>query len=183
MRGTIAVRVLALGALALAAGCGGGGSRAAASTTVAAGAATVVSVIDGDTLVADIGGHEEHLRLIGIDTPETHEPDAPVECYGAEAAAELASLLPPGAAVRLERDIELRDVYGRVLAYVYRQSDDLFVNLDLAARGFAAALTIEPNTAYRSEIDAAVGTARAQGLGLWGACGGPDTPVGPPPSG
>jgi micrococcal nuclease len=79
------------------------------------GTATVVRVIDGDTVVVHIDGKDEHVRLIGIDTPETVDPDKPVMCYGAEASGETKSLLPAGTVVRLVRDIEARDAYGRLL--------------------------------------------------------------------
>ena len=76
-------------------------------------------VVDGDTIDVELGGHAERVRLLGIDTPETDEPGKPVQCYGKEAsAAHQAELLPAGTAVRLERDVEARDRYGRLLAYV-----------------------------------------------------------------
>jgi micrococcal nuclease len=137
------------------------------------GAATVVRVVDGDTLVVDLGGREATVRLIGIDTPETVDRDAPVECYGAEASARLGELLPPGTAVRLVRDVEPRDVYDRLLAYVHRASDGLVVNVSLVADGFAAERHLPPNTALRPDIERAEQAARGAGLGLWGACGGP----------
>ena len=92
------------------------------------GTATVVAVSDGDTIDVDFGGEVEPVRLLGIDTPETHHPTRPVECYGAEASARTAELLPEGTEVHLVRDVEARDRYGRLLAYVYRAEDDLFVN-------------------------------------------------------
>src|SRR4051812_28594636 len=110
------VGVVVVAAL-LVCGCG----HEAASTND--GRATVVRVIDGDTIVVKVGDTEEHVRLIGIDTPETHKPGTPVECYGPEASAHLTELLPPGTTVRLERDRDTRDVYRRLLAYVYRASD------------------------------------------------------------
>ena len=142
------------------------------------GRASVVRVIDGDTIVVQVGGTEEHVRLIGIDTPETHKPGTPVECFGPEASAHLAELIPPGTRVRLERDRDTRDVYGRLLAYVYRDSDGLFLELAMAKDGFAGPLAISPNTAHRSEIDAAVAAARSARSGLWGACGGFHVPGG-----
>jgi micrococcal nuclease len=148
------------------AACSSGGSNASD------GRAKVVRVIDGDTIVVQVGGREEHVRLIGIDTPETHKPGTPVECYGPEASAHMSELLPPGSEVRLERDRETRDVYGRLLAYVYRSNDDLFVELEMVQSGFAGPLAIAPNTAHRLEIDHAADAARAAGRGLWGACGG-----------
>ena len=135
------------------------------------GQATVVRVIDGDTIVAHVGGHDEHVRLIGIDTPETHKPNTPVECDGPEAAARMAQLLPKGAPIRLERDVEPRDRYGRLLAYVYRD-DGTMVELTVATEGLAGSLAIPPDVAHRREIEAAVASARAANRGLWGACGG-----------
>ncbi len=102
------------------------------------GSATVTRVIDGDTIVVSLGGHAERVRLIGIDTPETVSPVKPVQCFGKQASDHTKALLPPGTVVRLVRDVEARDIYGRLLAYVYRGSDDLFVNLELATDGFAS---------------------------------------------
>jgi micrococcal nuclease len=146
----------------------------------APGLATVVRVVDGDTLVVEIDGTEERLRLIGIDTPESVAEDRPVECYGAEASDHLAGLLPPGTDVRLERDLEARDRYDRLLAYVYRSSDDVFVNHDLVVDGFAVAREYPPNTTHSGTFADAERGARAAGAGLWGTCGGADVPVGPP---
>lgn len=134
------------------------------------GDAAVVRVVDGDTVVVRLGRTEETVRLIGIDTPETVKPDAPVECYGPEAAAHLKTLLPPGTAVHLARDTEARDHFGRLLVYLHRAGDDLFVNLDLAERGLARPLDISPNSARAAQISAAASMARAADLGLWGAC-------------
>ena len=82
---------------------------------------------------------EERVRLIGIDTPETHVEDGPPECFGPEASAFTAGLLPAGTAVRLERDVVGRDDYGRLLAYVHRLDDGLFVNLAIVHQGYATA--------------------------------------------
>ena len=136
------------------------------------GAATVVHVIDGDTLIVDVGGVEEHVRLIGIDTPETVAPERPVECWGPEASARTKELLPPGTELRVERDSEARDHYGRLLAYVTRADDGTFVNLQLVEEGAADARSYPPNTARQPELDAAERGARAAGTGMWGACAG-----------
>ena len=74
--------------------------------------------VDGDTIEARIGGRVEDVRYIGVDTPETVKPDTPVQCFGPRASA----LQPPpggGRRVRLVFGVERRDVYGRLLAYVY----------------------------------------------------------------
>lgn len=147
------------------------------------GAATVVRVVDGDTVVVDVGGTEESVRLIGIDTPESVARDRPNECFGAEASARLESLLPVGTAVRLTRDVEPRDMYDRLLAYVQRLSDGLFVNAAQVADGYAEAKDYPPNTAYRDDFEAAERAARSAGLGLWSACGGPDVALPTEPAG
>ena len=131
--------------------------------------AVIDHVVDGDTVDVRIAGRTERVRLIGINTPETKDPRRPVECYGPEASALTTLLLPAGTGVRLERDAEARDDYGRLLAYV-RRSDGLFVNLELARQGAAVVLSIRPNTAYAAVIAAAADEARRARRGLWGAC-------------
>jgi micrococcal nuclease len=132
--------------------------------------ATVTRVVDGDTIHVAIGGHDETVRLIGINTPETVDPRSPVECFGEEAHRHTEELLPKGTAVRLVRDVEARDRYHRLLAYVYRVKDDLFVNLALARDGFADLLTFPPNVAHVDDFTAAVREAREAGRGLWASC-------------
>lgn len=136
------------------------------------GAATVLEVVDGDTIEVEVGGSTEVVRLLGIDTPETVHPTKPVECFGPEASARADELLPPGTTVRLERDQEARDHFGRLLAYVHRRDDDAFVNEVLVLEGFAEVLIIEPNHAHASRLLAAQAAARGAGLGRWGACPG-----------
>jgi len=134
--------------------------------------ATVVRVIDGDTIDADFDGTETRVRLIGIDTPETKKPNTPVQCFGPEASEFTKHALPAGTDVVVVRDLEARDDYGRLLGYVYRASDGLFVNVELAGEGYARPLTIRPNDAHAAEIVAAARNAEAKDLGLWGACRG-----------
>jgi micrococcal nuclease len=134
--------------------------------------AVVTSVIDGDTIVVRTGSRRETVRLIGVDTPETKHPDRPVECGGPEASARTAGLLPRGTPVRLVRDDEARDVHGRLLAYVWRDADGLFVNLDLVASGHARPLPYPPNTSHAALFAAAARQAETAGLGLWAACRG-----------
>ena len=129
---------------------------------------------DGDTLEVRLGRTTERIRLIGIDTPESVKPNSPVECYGKEASARLETLLPAGAEVEVVRDVELRDPYGRLLAYLFRRPDGLFVNLAMVSDGYANQLTIAPNVTFAEEFRAAAGQARRSGLGLWRACPEPD---------
>lgn len=156
------------------------GCREASATPAAT--PFVTEVVDGDTVaIAFPSGAVETVRLLGIDTPETVDPTRPVQCFGREASRHLESLLPTGTPVRLERDLEPRDHFGRLLAYVFRVPDDVFVNLDLVARGMADVSFYEPNTTYRAEFAHALTTARTQQLGLWGTCGGPDVALDPDP--
>ena len=146
---------------------------------IAAGTAKVLAVIDGDTVVLELDGRRESVRLLGIDTPETNHPTRPVECFGAEATDRLGQLVPPGSTVRVERDVEARDHFGRLLLYLHRSTDDLFVNEAMVAEGFAATLHVDPNGAHRATLADAESEARARGLGLWGACGGPGVALDP----
>jgi micrococcal nuclease len=168
--------VLPFAALALAAalaviGCGDDTTGVAADLPDEPNA-EVVRVVDGDTIVVETGGIEESVRLIGIDTPETVKPGSPVECYGKAASAKTEELLPEGTAVLLERDVEARDRYDRLLAYVYRVSDATFVNLELVEGGYALPATYPPNVAHTEDFLAASREARAEGRGLWTECEG-----------
>ncbi len=127
----------------------------------------VERVIDGDTIV--VTGNR-HVRLIGVDTPETVDPNRPIGCFGKEASRFVTSLLPKGTAVRLVGDVEQDDRYGRLLAYVYRRSDGLFVNAELVRQGYAHVLTIAPNVAHADEFVALARDARNASAGLWSAC-------------
>jgi micrococcal nuclease len=134
------------------------------------GEAVIVKVVDGDTVIVNIDGKEENVRLLGINTPETVKKNWPIECYGPEASKLTKSLLPPGTVVRLERDIEARDAYNRLLAYIYRKDDGLFINLELMRQGDAREMSFKPNTAHATDFHAAATEAEAAGRGLWSAC-------------
>lgn len=133
----------------------------------------MVRVIDGDTIIARVNGTDERIRLIGVDTPETKDPRKPVQCFGKEASDFTSGMLPPGTAIRLERDVEERDRYDRLLAYVHRLDDDVFINRELIVQGYAQPLTIPPNVTFADEFAALAAEARDAGRGLWGACAGP----------
>lgn len=134
--------------------------------------ATMVEVVDGDTIDVTIDGHRERVRLIGIDTPETKKPNTPVQCFGPEATKFAKSLLPPDAALHLERDVVARDDYGRMLAYVYLSADGTFVNMAIITQGFARPLTIAPNVAHADDFAVAARAALANNIGLWAGCSG-----------
>jgi micrococcal nuclease len=143
-----------------------------AATPRPAGEAVVVRVVDGDTLDVDLDGTKVRVRLLGIDTPETVDENRPVQCYGHEASAHLTDLLPKGSVVRLERDAEARDRYGRLLAYLYRVDDGLFVNAALIEGGYATTLSIAPNTMRAHDFEVIRLQSQREKRGLWGACPG-----------
>ncbi|MDZ4826202.1 MAG: thermonuclease family protein [Actinomycetota bacterium] len=139
------------------------GGHAAATFT-----AHVVDVLDGDTIVVRYrDGSYDTVRLLGVDTPETMHPDKPVECYGPEASAYTKRRLT-GQDVVLERDAELRDIYGRLLAHV--RVDGVSVNEELLRLGYARLLIIAPNGEHGRALLAAELDAQHAQRGLWGKC-------------
>ncbi|WP_394936610.1 thermonuclease family protein [uncultured Ilumatobacter sp.] len=134
--------------------------------------AIIDDVIDGDTVDVIITGREERVRLIGIDTPETKKPNSPIECFGPEATAFTEALLPIGTPVYIERDVVNRDDFGRLLGYVYRADDGIFVNYEIMRQGFAQPLSIPPNDTFAELFADAARAAEADDAGLWAACSG-----------
>lgn len=141
--------------------------------------ATVTKVVDGDTIHATINGKEETVRLIGIDTPETHHPSKPVQPYGPEAENFTRSQLD-GKQVWLEKDVQERDKYGRLLAYVWtsqpteindKEIREKMFNAKLALEGYAQQLTIPPDVKYSDYFTTYVREAREANKGLWGLAG------------
>ena len=163
-----AATVLVLAAAVLLGACGDGSVGARGDAVEAN--AEVVRVVDGDTLVVRADGVEERVRLIGINTPESVKPGTPVMCFGKEASKHLGDMLSEGTAIRLVRDVEARDRYDRLLAYVYRASDGTFVNLAMVTDGYADQYTFPPNVAHVDEFRTAATAARDNGVGLWSAC-------------
>ena len=129
----------------------------------------VVRVVDGDTIRVELPSGEEAVRYIGIDTPESVKPGTPVECFAKRASA-FNERLVAGERVRLVRDVEERDRYGRLLAYVYRARDGLFVNAELVRRGYATVATFPPNVEHEREFRRLARRARMSGRGLWSEC-------------
>ncbi len=145
----------------------GRGKRADVPAKARSVPATVVRIVDGDTVVVEIDGAEDRVRYIGVDTPESVIPGEPAECFGSE-ASELNRRLVEGRRVRLEFGAERRDPYDRLLAYV--RVGDTFVNAELLRLGAARTLEIAPNTGFAerfAELEAAAATA---GRGLWAVC-------------
>ena len=126
----------------------------------------VIRVVDGDTVKIDYNGKATNVRLIGVDTPETVHPNKPVEAYGKEASNFTKNLLL-GESVYLRYDVDRRDKYGRLLAYLYRAPDGLFVNLEIVRQGYGHAYTQFPFK--HMELFRYYGNrARTAGKGLYG---------------
>jgi len=134
----------------------------------------VERIIDGDTFVCS----GERVRLIGIDAPESR-PNARLErqralgdtqvvlALGRRAKKFFSELLPPGTVVRLELDVQERDRYGRLLAYVWLP-DGRMANEVMLEEGYAMLLTIPPNVRYAERLRRAWRLAIEEQRGLWG---------------
>lgn len=146
--------------------------------------AVVTRVVDGDTIVVRVDsrvegpgagdaalGEEHHLRLIGIDTPESVKPGSPVECFGREASSAASALLE-GQDVRLVKDVEERDGFDRLLRYVYLGAE--MANARLVVNGYAHAYTYPPNIRWSELFVQLQREARESERGLWapGTCAG-----------
>jgi micrococcal nuclease len=133
---------------------------------------TVVSVSDGDTVSVILDKRREKVRLIGIDAPELGQKP-----WGAEAKKYLETLLgSSGWKVELQFDVEKRDKYGRILAYL-KTTDGKLINLLMVRNGYAMLFTIPPNVRYAAELRAAQREAREKRLGIWGSEGLRERPV------
>lgn len=124
--------------------------------------ATVVRVVDGDTLVVSVGGTEQKVRLIGINAPESvaSDPSRNTE-EGSIAADYLKSAVQPGQTVFLQRDTSDTDDYGRLLRYVWLERPDAvagltdpetvrtsMLNAKILDEGYAVAHKYKPDDAY-----------------------------------
>ena len=129
----------------------------------------VTKAVDGDTIDVQMGTQKETVRFIGMDTPETHDPRKPVQCFGLAAAAHTKSLLE-GKDVRLEPDPadSDRDKYHRLLRYIYLP-DGTLVNAALIRDGYAFAYVIFPFTKI-DQFRALEADARTHNRGLWAGC-------------
>ncbi|MGO4271172.1 thermonuclease family protein [Paenibacillus sp. TAF58] len=124
----------------------------------------VERIVDGDTLEVTIKGKKEKVRLIGVDTPETKKPNTPVMFYGKEASAYTKKRLEKET-VELEFDVDKKDQYDRLLAYVW-VGEELF-NRTLVQEGYARIATYPPNIKYVDAFKKDQETARNKKKGLW----------------
>lgn len=125
----------------------------------------VTRVIDGDTFEFMNRGARERVRLIGVDTPESVKPDSEVEPFGIEAGSFTKKLIE-GRMVRLEFDVQERDKYGRLLAYVYLE-DGTLLNAKLLEEGLASIMTVPPNVRMADTFLKIQRKAREEKKGLW----------------
>lgn len=124
----------------------------------------VTRVVDGDTIRCRIRGAEERVRLTGIDAPELAQ-----EPHGPMSSAALGRMASVGDTVVLEVDVQDRDRHGRRLAYVWR--DSVMLNLEMVRQGWALPYTVPPNVRYEDRFRSAQRQAREGEMGLWGVNG------------
>jgi micrococcal nuclease len=131
--------------------------------------AAVDRVVDGDTLLARRDGQRLRVRLVGIDAPESVQPDEPVECFGRQSAEALKRILRPGTLIMAAYQGSLEhDQFGRDLWDVW--VDGRFLQAELVSRGLARARTYRPQTRYADLLERLGQDARVAELGLFGAC-------------
>ena len=155
-------------------GAGPQAAPAAAGIPVPAGAqeATVVRLVDGDTVqlrgrgTGPLPARPTRVRVLLVDTPEVHTER---ECFGEQASDRAAELMPDGAAVRVQADRDPEDRFGRTLLHVWND-DGVNVGEALVREGFATVLQFDPNERYLDVFEAAEDAARSAGRGLWSAC-------------
>ena len=131
--------------------------------------ATVIRVVDGDTIHARLKGVDEDVRIIGMDSPEIDKPDTPVECFAREASAAAKRLLKPGDRITLQADPtqDKRDRYGRLLAHVFLADGRLFAET-MIRHGWAVHYIYDGvPSIYADRLAAAQASAKAAKAGLW----------------
>ncbi len=132
---------------------------------------SVTDVLDGDTIVANVAGHNVAVRLIGMDTPEIVDPRKPVQCFGPEASAKAKELLY-GKEIYLEKEKSKGeyDKYGRILAYALFNASTTY-NEYMIREGYAKEYTFNKEKyRYQKEFKEAQALARAEKKGMWGSC-------------
>lgn len=135
--------------------------RAAPSRTIEG---VVVRIVDGDTIHVRVSDRIEKVRYIGVNTPEVHHPRKGEQPGGREAMRVNRELVQRKA-VRLELDVQERDRYGRLLAYVW--VGGVMINAELVRLGYAQVMTVPPNVRYQDLFLRWEREARETGRGLW----------------
>ncbi len=147
-------------------------TNASDSATLKLEKATVLRVIDGDTIeIQTASGSVKKLRYIGINTPETVDPHRSVQCFGQQASDRNKELIA-NQTIYLEKDVSETDKYGRLLRYVYLETSNLSVNEQLVSDGYAVASKYPPDIKYQDKLAAAEKQAKIAQKGLWqiGVC-------------
>ena len=132
----------------------------------------VLKVVDGDTIVVDVRGKKETVRLLGIDTPETVDPRKPVQCFGKNASDKMKSFVFGKSVILVDEQATQgnRDKYNRLLRYVYLpDSKRTFVNGEMVKQGYAYSYRQYP-TKFLTKFNSWESYAREHNLGLWGSC-------------
>lgn len=141
---------------------------------------TLLSITDGDTLLARCQTSTERIRLIGIDAPELSQGEhsawqakqygvreTEIRQMGKSAKKHLSELLSIGETIELRQDQESRDRFGRLLAYVYKADGD-FINSKMIYDGYASTMSIKPNTTFADKFSQLYRDAQLNKRGLWG---------------
>jgi micrococcal nuclease len=128
----------------------------------------VVWVVDGDTIHVRLGRRLERVRYIGVNAPEIPHPTKGF-AHGGRKARGVNRRLVGGRTVRLELDVQRRDDYGRLLAYVWTavNGEKLMANAEMVRRGYAQVMTIPPNVKYWRRFVRLEREARMARRGLW----------------
>jgi micrococcal nuclease len=156
------IALTALSILLLSSYTGPGCSLGTGTTT--AGEASVIDVVDGDTIQVLLRGKVYRVRYIGIDTPEMDDPRPDIRALAGEATLANKSLVE-GNVVELEKDVSEIDRYGRLLRYVY--VEELLVNAELVRLGYAWAVAYPPDLKYQALLFQLQEEAQEMGRGLW----------------
>jgi micrococcal nuclease len=144
------------------------------TVTAGAGAQTVLHGVvardvDGDTIHVTVNGKDVTVRLLGVDTPETHKPNFPVECYGPEASAFTKSYATGRVTLTTEPSSgDVTDRYGRTLAYVYVVAHRQDLGAQLLRRGYARVYAYgNRRFARRTRYETYETRAKAKHVGVW----------------
>lgn len=132
----------------------------------------VTKVVDGDTIVVEINGQKETVRLLGIDTPESVDPRKPVECFALNASLKMKEFVLNKEVILVDEKESQgdRDRYGRLLRYVYLpDGQKTFVNGEMVKQGYAFSFREYP-TEMQERFNTWEKYARDYNLGLWGSC-------------
>lgn len=136
-------------------------------------------VVDGDTLYVNYEGKEQYVRLIGIDTPESVNPDESKNTDAGKKAFNFTkNYFKNKDTIYLQFDKKQYDDYGRLLAYVWKKDDvgvknplDIYTkmyNAILLEKGYARVMTVQPNDTFSTYFLVFESAAKANGTGFWG---------------